>query len=88
MTVDLINPWACDVRGYLLLNSFTGGKEHSRCVQLTMGGDEGYVQMTYDDARAFFQEGIDKINEIEEQFNKSPPWWELVQSSEKTEAST
>jgi len=82
MTVKLIDPWDCDVRGYLLLNSFSGGKENPRCVQLTTGGGEGYVQMTFDDARAFFQEAIDKINEIEEQFNEDPPWWEVLQKSE------
>ena len=82
MTVDLIDPWDCDVEGYLILNSFAG-KNASRCVQLTTGGGEGYVQMTFDDARTFFQEAIDKINEIEEQFNECPPWWEVIQSSSR-----
>jgi len=79
MTVKLIDRRPCDVEGYLILNSFWGGKEKRRCVQLTTPKD--YVQMTFDDARAFFKECIKKINEIDEKFNEYPPWWEVLSSS-------
>lgn len=78
MTVTLVERRPCDVKGYLILNSFAGG-DKGRCVQLTT--PEDYVQMTFDDARSFFREAITKIDEIENQFNECPPWWERLQPS-------
>ena len=72
--------WDCDVDGYVKLNSFWGGKEDRRCVQLTTPS-KGWVQMTYNDARAFFQECIQAINDIEEEYDDNPPWWEVINNS-------
>jgi len=79
MTVTLIDEFECDVKGYLKLNSFAGG-DKGRCVQLTTPY-EGYVQMTFDQAREFFKLAIEEINEIESRFNEYPPWWEVIRDS-------
>lgn len=75
MTEDLVEH-QCDVRGSLLLSSFFGGVKNGRCVQLTTPSD--YVQMTFDDAKAFFKEAIKTIEAIEKQYNENPPWWEQI----------
>ena len=74
MSRDLIEE-AFKVRGYAKLTSFWGGKEHKRCVQLTVPY-EGYCQMTYDEAISFFNQCIDEITKIDKRYNENPPWWE------------
>ena len=80
MTEDMLD-WDCDKRGCLKLNSFWGGKGYGRCVQLTTPLPDGYVQMTFDDARTFFRDAIRLIDAREEGYNENPPWWETIQSS-------
>ena len=78
MTEQLIEQWDC-LEGYLMLNSFWGGKDNKRCVQLTTQGS--YVQMTYDDARLFFKLAIEEIDKIEARYNDNAPWWEVINNS-------
>jgi len=80
MTEDLIE-LDCDVEGWLKLNSFSGGLERGRCIQLTTPLPNGYVQMTYNQARRFFRQAIKEINKIEKRYNENPPWWEEIQNS-------
>ena len=83
MTETLIEQWDC-LEGYLKLNSFWGGKDNRRCVQLTSPSGTGYVQMTYDDARLFFKLAIEEIDKVEARYNENAPWWETINNSSET----
>jgi len=74
MGEELID-YICNVKGSIHLGSFWGGGK-GRCVQLTIGMN--YVQMTYDEAIRFFNDCIQKINEMNEKYNENVPWWEKL----------
>ena len=86
MTIELIEQWDSDINWtYLKLNSYWGGSKHKRCIQLTINTREHacYAQMTFDNARKFFQKALNELDKIEKQFNENPPWWEVLSHSQE-----
>ena len=82
MGEELVN-WCGNKGGYIGLDSFWGGSEFKRCVQITIATN--YVQMTYEDAKEFFRKCIKEIELIENRYNDNPPWWEEMHKSNQKE---
>lgn len=75
MSRDLLDH-QCSINGYVKLNAYSGGEKNPRCVQVTTPKD--YVQMTFSEARILFINMAKAIADLEDEYDKAPPWWEKI----------
>ena len=84
MSRELIEEWASDIGiSYAKLNSYWGGDENKRCVQLSINTIENacYLKMTFNHAKEFFKTCLDEMEKVEKEYNENPPWWEVINKS-------
>lgn len=81
MAVDLIEHETTVDAEKIKLTAYSGGSTIGRCAQITVGKE--WACMTFKEAVEFFAECINKIKELNAEYNANPPYWEKMQRANR-----